>query len=107
MAQEDTLLAGKAAGREIGELQVVRLARGRRSLDLWNALCLPRSGPDAPVLLLPDEYELIDPIRAPDVLAELLQVPPCPCKQILHVWSGTRSAMDSLIAESYTAWASQ
>ena len=81
MAQEDTILAGKAAGREIGELQVVRLTRGRKSLDLWNALCLPRGGPDAPLLLLPDAYELIDPIRAPDVLAELLQVPPAPANR--------------------------
>ena len=81
MPQEDTILAGKAAGREIGELQVVRLMRGRKSLDLWNALCLPRGGPDAPLLLLPDEYELLDPTGAPDVLAELLQVPPAPANR--------------------------
>lgn len=72
--QEDTVLAAKAASRDFGQLLVRRIGNNTRSLELWNSLCQPRGQPDEPLLLLPEQYELLDPDSANETLVELLQV---------------------------------
>lgn len=68
------MLAGKAASKELGRLLVHRVPAGSRSLDVWNAVCMPRDVPDAPLLLLPEQYELLNATLASEIMVELLQV---------------------------------
>lgn len=42
-------------------------------MDLWRSICLPRNAEDAPLLLMPEEYELLNPSGVSGTLVELLQ----------------------------------
>ncbi len=57
-------------------VQMVRIAPRQSALELWEAVCGDRevSDPDLPLLLLPEEYALLDPQAVPEELAELLLV---------------------------------
>lgn len=72
--QEDILIAGKAVNQQLGELVVKRISGGTKSLEVWNSLCMPRGAPDAALLLLPEEYELLHPGSSNGTLVEVLQV---------------------------------
>ena len=68
------LIAGNAVNQQLGELIVKRIPRGTKSLEVWNSMCMPRGGPDAALLLLPEEYQLLNPGQSNGTLVELLQV---------------------------------
>lgn len=55
---------------------MVRIAPHQSALELWEAVCGDGaiSDPDLPLLLMPEEYALLDPQAAPEELAELLLV---------------------------------
>ena len=57
-------------------VQMVRIAPHQSALELWEAVCGDGaiSDPDLPLLLMPEEYALLDPQAAPEELAELLLV---------------------------------
>jgi hypothetical protein len=63
----------RASGRAV---QLVRIAPRQGALELWEAVCGGGGAADAdlPLLLLPEEYSLLDPQSAPEELAELLLV---------------------------------
>ena len=60
-------------------VQMMRIAPHQGALELWEAVCGDGavSDPDLPLLLMPEEYALLDPQAAPEELAELLLVGPC------------------------------
>ena len=72
--QDDIRLAAEAVATEPGHLQVVRTSPKQHALELWEAICLPRGTADGPLLLMTEEYEMLDSLQGPEVLAELLQV---------------------------------
>lgn len=71
--QEDMLLTSKAVGQQLGELVIKQIAPKSMSLEVWNSLCLPRDQEDAPLLLVPEGYKLLDPEHSSKKMVELLQ----------------------------------
>ena len=74
--QEDVALHVAVARASRRAVQMVRIAPRQSALELWEAVCGDRevSDPDLPLLLLPEEYALLDPQAVPEELAELLLV---------------------------------
>ena len=71
--QEDMLLTSKAVGKQLGSLIVKQIPTKTMSLEVWNSVCLPRDQEDAPLLLMPDGYKLLDPEHSSKKMVELLQ----------------------------------
>ncbi|KAK9821580.1 hypothetical protein WJX81_008053 [Elliptochloris bilobata] len=76
MEQEDVALHVAVARASRRAVQMVRIAPHQSALELWEAVCGDGavSDPDLPLLLLPEEYALLDPQAAPEELSELLLV---------------------------------
>ena len=74
--QEDVALHVAVARASRRAVQMVRIAPHQSALELWEAVCGDGaiSDPDLPLLLMPEEYALLDPQAAPEELAELLLV---------------------------------
>jgi hypothetical protein len=75
--QEDTELDDQVRlmdGPE-GSIQVVQLQRNQLSLKLWEPLCVDNPNPAGPpLLLMPPDYEWLDPENGPRELAELMYI---------------------------------
>lgn len=78
------LAAGRAVSKQLGDLIVKEIPKGSSSLEIWNSLCLPRGQGDAPVLLLPEGYELLNPGNNSRKMVELLQASIIPLLWILQ-----------------------
>ena len=58
-----------------GSIRVVQLQKGQLSLKLWEPLCENNPNPAGPpLLLLPPEFEWLDPENGPRELAELMYI---------------------------------
>lgn len=58
-----------------GSIRVVELQRNQLSLKLWEPLCADNPNPAGPpLLLLPPEYEWLDPENGPRELAEIMYI---------------------------------
>jgi hypothetical protein len=75
--QEDTELDDQVrlmSGPE-GSIRVVQLQPGQLSLRLWEPLCENNPNPAGPpLLLLPPEFDWLDPENGPRELAELMYI---------------------------------
>lgn len=75
--QEDTELDDQVrlmTGPE-GSIRVVQLQKGQLSLRLWEPLCENNPNPAGPpLLLMPPEFEWLDPENGPRELAELMYI---------------------------------
>lgn len=75
--QEDTELDDQVRLMEgpEGSIRVVELQRNQLSLKLWEPLCADNVNPAGPpLLLLPPEYEWLDPENGPRELAEIMYI---------------------------------
>ncbi len=76
-AQEDTELDDQVrlmSGPE-GTIRIVQLQKDQLSLKLWEPLCADNPNPSGPpLLLMPPEYEFLDPENGPRELAELMYI---------------------------------
>ena len=67
------MLTSKAIAQQLGDLIVKQIPKNTMSLEVWNSLCLPRGQADAPLLLIPEGYKLIDSEHSSKKMVELLQ----------------------------------
>ena len=75
--QDDTELDDQVrllSGPE-GSIRVVQLQPGQLSLKLWEPLCADNPNPGGPpLLLMPPEYDWLDPENGPRELAEIMYI---------------------------------
>jgi hypothetical protein len=58
-----------------GSIRVVQLQKNQLSLKLWEPLCADNPNPvGPPLLLMPPEYEWLDPENGPRELAEIMYI---------------------------------
>ena len=58
-----------------GTIRIVQLQKDQLSLKLWEPLCADNPNPSGPpLLLMPPEYEFLDPENGPRELAELMYI---------------------------------
>ena len=67
------VLTSRAVGKQLGSLIVKQIPSQSMSLEVWNSLCLPRNQEDAPLLLMPQGYKLLDHENSSKKMVELLQ----------------------------------
>ncbi len=67
------VLTSRAVSQNLGELVIKQIPKDMMALEVWNSMCLPRGQKDAPLLLLPEVYTLLDPENSSKKMVELLQ----------------------------------
>ena len=77
MFQDDTELDDQVrllSGPE-GSIRVVQMQPNQLSLKLWEPLCADNPNPGGPpLLLMPPEYDWLDPENGPRELAEIMYI---------------------------------
>ena len=77
MSQDDTELDDQVrllSGPE-GSIRVVQMQPNQLSLKLWEPLCADNPNPGGPpLLLMPPEYDWLDPENGPRELAEIMYI---------------------------------
>ncbi len=100
-AQDDTELDDQVrllSGPE-GSIRVVQLQPNQLSLKLWEPLCADNPNPGGPpLLLMPPEYEWLDPENGPRELAEIMYIG--------QRVSAAFTMSDCLIVLPWSAWMS-
>jgi len=99
--QDDTELDDQVrllSGPE-GSIRVVQLQPNQLSLKLWEPLCADNPNPgEPPLLLMPPEYEWLDPENGPRELAEIMYIG--------QRVSAASTMFDWLIVLPWSAWIS-
>ena len=77
MLQEDSSLASvlQKANKDATQLHIVRLDARHNALELWEPICAglePR--PTGPILLLPPEYDFLEPNFGPQELYGIAKI---------------------------------